>query len=286
MKNILRVYSGLHFVKAWNRFNSRMGNHFSAAITYFSFLSIIPILMIAFAAAGFMLSSKPQLVREFVDTIVLSVKAPSLVSILENIVNTAVSQRTTVGVIGLLLACYSGLGWMGIVKDAISAQFSKKCEFPKNSGNIVVLYFTNFISFLSLLVVVALSVYVTSFLIGCRNSFIDSLNPGLKESIQPVLFFITMILAMVPDYLIFFCMFWILPPKSSNFKTLLRGALLATLGLQVIKTAMVYILPSLAKSPSGAMFGSVVGLLAFFNIFARLLLYCSAWIATAKENNP
>ena len=41
-----------HLIRAAERFNDRLGNQFGAAITYFSFLSMIPILMVSFAAAG------------------------------------------------------------------------------------------------------------------------------------------------------------------------------------------------------------------------------------------
>lgn len=41
-------------------------------------------------------------------------------------------------------------------------------------------------------------------------------------------------------------------------------------------------LPKVASSPSGAAFGSVLGLMAFFYFFARLTLFCAAWIATAQ----
>ncbi|MEA5720479.1 hypothetical protein ONQ97_28180, partial [Salmonella enterica subsp. enterica serovar Virginia] len=44
---------------------------------------------------------------------------------------------------------------------------------------------------------------------------------------------------------------------------------------------MTYTLPSLVKSPSGAAFGSVLGLMAFFYFFARLTLFCAAWVHTS-----
>ena len=44
----------------------------------------------------------------------------------------------------------------------------------------------------------------------------------------------------------------------------MRGTLIAAIGFEVIKIAMTYTLPSLVKSPSGAAFGSVLGLMAFF----------------------
>ena len=50
-----------HLLRAAERFNDRLGNQFGAAITYFSFLSMIPILMLSFAAAGFVLVSHPTL---------------------------------------------------------------------------------------------------------------------------------------------------------------------------------------------------------------------------------
>ncbi len=46
---------------------------------------------------------------------------------------------------------------------------------------------------------------------------------------------------------------------------------------------MTMMLPRLASSPSGAAFGSVIGLMAFFYFFARLTLFCAAWIATAHD---
>ncbi len=49
-----------HLLRAAERFNDRLGNQFGAAITYFSFLSMIPILMVSFAAAGFVLASAPN----------------------------------------------------------------------------------------------------------------------------------------------------------------------------------------------------------------------------------
>ena len=62
----------------------------------------------------------------------------------------------------------------------------------------------------------------------------------------------------------------------------IRGTFLAAIGFEVIKIVMTYTLPSLMKSPSGAAFGSVLGLMAFFYFFARLTLFCAAWIATAE----
>ncbi|VFS30827.1 tRNA-processing ribonuclease [Escherichia coli] len=93
-----------HLIRATERFNDRLGNQFGAAITYFSFLSMIPILMVSFAAGGFVLASHPMLLQDIFDKILQNISDPTLAATLKNTINTAVQQRTTVG------ACRSGSG--------------------------------------------------------------------------------------------------------------------------------------------------------------------------------
>ena len=45
-----------HLLEAVARFGERLGGQFSAAITYFSVLAIVPVVMVAFAALGLTLS--------------------------------------------------------------------------------------------------------------------------------------------------------------------------------------------------------------------------------------
>jgi membrane protein len=50
-----------HLFRTGTRFHERHGNHFAAAITFFSILNAIPLLMVAFAAAGYLLWFNPAL---------------------------------------------------------------------------------------------------------------------------------------------------------------------------------------------------------------------------------
>ena len=53
-----------HLVRAAARYTERHGNDYGAAVTYFSVLSLVPITMIAFAAAGFVLGARPGAVDQ------------------------------------------------------------------------------------------------------------------------------------------------------------------------------------------------------------------------------
>ena len=45
---------------------------------------------------------------------------------------------------------------------------------------------------------------------------------------------------------------------------------------------MTYYLSSVTSSPSGAVFGPLLGLLVFVNFASRFILFVTAWAATAK----
>jgi membrane protein len=272
-----------HLIRATERFNDRMGNQFGAAITYFSFLSMIPILMVSFAAAGFVLASHPTLLQDIFNKILNNVSDPTLASTLKSTINTAVQQRTTVGIVGLLIALYSGVNWMGNLREAIRAQSRDVWERkPQDQEKIWVKYLRDFVSLIGLLVALIVTLSITSVAGSAQQMIISALYLDYIEWLKPAWRGIGLAISIFANYLLFFWIFWRLPRHRPRKKALIRGTLIAAIGFEVIKIVMTYTLPSLVKSPSGAAFGSVLGLMAFFYFFARLTLFCAAWIATAE----
>lgn len=106
-----------HLLRAAERFNDRLGNQFGAAITYFSFLSMILILMVL-CRRRLQLIGTATLLQDIFDKILQNVSDPTLAATLKNTINTAVQQRTAVGLVGLLVALYSGINWMGNLREA------------------------------------------------------------------------------------------------------------------------------------------------------------------------
>ncbi|WNN44447.1 inner membrane protein YhjD [Winslowiella toletana] len=272
-----------HFIRAGERFNDRLGSQFGAAITYFSFLSLIPILMVSFAAVGFILASHPTLLTELIDKIVSSISDPTLAQTLKNTVNTAIQQRTTVGLTGLLIALYSGISWMGNLREAIRAQSRDVWERnPTDKEKIYFRYTRDFISLTGLVLALIITLSLTSVAGSAQAAIVSALGLDHIEWLRPALTVIALSISIFANYLLFLWIFWILPRHKPRKKALLRGTLLAAIGFEVIKFIMTLTLPKLASSPSGAAFGSVLGLMAFFYFFARLTLFCAAWIATAQ----
>ncbi|WP_181457817.1 YhjD/YihY/BrkB family envelope integrity protein, partial [Lonsdalea populi] len=102
------------------------------------------------------------------------------------------------------------------------------------------------------------------------------------EWLRPAMTLIAVSISIFANYLLFLWILGVLPRRKPNRKALLRGTLLAAVGFEILKFIMTVVLPKLASSPSGAAFGSVIGLMTFFYFFAQLTLFCAAWIATAN----
>lgn len=272
-----------HVIRAVERFNDRMGSQFGAAITYFSFLSLIPILMVSFAGVGFFLASNPDILTDLINKIADSISDRTLADTLKNTVKTAIAQRTTVGITGLLIALYSGLNWMGNLREAVRAQLRDEWERnPKDEEKFYIKYVRDFISLIGLIVALIVTLSLTSIAGAAQASIVSALGLDGIEWLRPAMTVITLAISILANYLLFLWIFWVIPRHKPHRKAMFRGALLAAAGFEIIKVVMTLTLPKLATSPSGAAFGSVIGLMAFFYFFARLTLFCAAWIATAQ----
>jgi membrane protein len=97
-----------HLVRAEERYTGRHGDHYAAGVTYFSVLALVPLVMVAFAVSALVLLANPDLLARLKDSIGASLPA-GLDQTLNPIIDQAVASATTVGVIGLLFALYSGL---------------------------------------------------------------------------------------------------------------------------------------------------------------------------------
>lgn len=284
---ILNIETIAHLLRAVDRFNDRLGQQFGAAITYFSFLSLIPVLMVLFAAAGFVLASNADLLTGLIDRIVNSVSDPSLANTLKGMVHTAVEQRTTVGLSGLAIALYSGINWMGSLRAAIRAQMRDVWERkPDEKENIFLVFFQDLGALIGMMLALILSVVVTSIGGSLQDHIIVWLGLTNITWLAPVWTLSAWAISITSNYLMFLFMFVVLPKRRSAKRPLFLGTLIAAIGFELIKYAMGVLLPRLSDSPSGAAFGSIIGLMAFFYFFARLTLFCAAWIATAKEHIP
>lgn len=268
-----------HLVRAKDGFNEHYGNHYAAAITYFSVLSLIPLLMVGFSVTGFVLEDNQAALDRLRENIITS--APDgLGEFFAAIVDAALNSRAGAGVLGILLALYSGLGWMTNLRDALTAQWGQ----GKQKGSFLATKLSDLLSLVGLGIALAVSFGVTAAGTGIGNTLLDL--AGLQDVAWArfVLQIGAVVLALLANILVFLWVFSRLPRGKVSPRSALWGAITAAVGFEVLKQVGGIYLTRVLDSPSGALFGPIIGLLVFANLVSRFLLFVAAWMATTQDD--
>lgn len=269
-----------HLVRAVGRYQNQRGDHYAAGITYFTVLSLFPLLMIAFAIAGFVLAGNADLLDELRASVVENIPG-EMGDQLNDLIDQAIGSRGAVGVLGLLTGLYSGLGWMANLRAALTEQWEQKSDDANWFRNKLSDLGALFGLFLALALSLGLSILASSRL-GVRLLELTGLQdmPGSRW----LLWLLSTALAMVASWALFAWIIARLPREPVTLRSALRAAVLAAVGFEIFKNLAGIYLRSVLSSPAGAAFGSIIGIMVFSYVVYRIILFATAWAATAREN--
>lgn len=268
-----------HLIRAGKRFGERLGNQFGAAITYFSFLAVIPVLMAAFGITALVLNQ--HAINELKDK--ANQQVPG--GFLSKAIDEAITHGAAVGIIGLVIAVYSGIGWMANVRDAVQSQW--RPQFEKTQAEKKQKFYVrmgmDLLTLVGLGLALLVSIVLTTVGGAAQSEVLKLLGLDSIGWLRPVFSVVPFLLAIAADVIIFGWLYRMMripdftPPKGA----VLKGAVIAAVGFEVLKLAVTLLGSKLTHSPTAAAFGSVIALLFFFNLVARLILFVAAFIGTA-----
>ncbi|WP_028923796.1 inner membrane protein YhjD [Pseudonocardia acaciae] len=267
-----------HLLRAAQRYGDKHGDHYAAAITYFSVLALVPLLMVAFAVAAFFLRAHPELIGQLKAS-VTKVAPPGMDVTLGGIVDQAIASAGTVGVIGLLAAAYSGLGWMSNLREALSEQWGQRTEPPTFLRRLAV----DLLALVGLGVALVLSVAV-GVVGGLAGPIANNLGLGDVAWLSPLIWLAALVAGLLASSLVFLWVIARLPREPVSWRSATKAALIGSVGFEVIKQVMIVYVAEVTNSPTGAAFGPILGLLIFVFTVSRFVLFLTAWAATAREN--
>ncbi|GAB3153523.1 inner membrane protein YhjD [Amycolatopsis sp. NPDC004378] len=280
LPRLRRKYPWLdHLIRANDAFTERYGNHYAAAITYFSVLSVFPLFMVGFAVFGLVVNHDQAIIHNITQSINDSVPE-GLRGLVMSIVNGAVDSGGGIGIFGLLLALYSGIGWMSNLRDALTAQWGQE----KQSQPIVKQTLKDLVALIGLGVALAVSFALTAVGGFVGHSLLKLVGLEGAGWANFLLRVATIVLGLLANTLVFLWVIARLPRERVALRSAVKGAVVASVGFVVLQQVATVYLASVTKSPAAAIFGPVIGLLVFANLVSRFLLLITAWTATAKEN--
>jgi len=269
-----------HLVRAGERYTENHGDHYAAAITYFSILALVPLLMVAFAVAGFVLRGNPELVEQLREGITSAVPG-DLGQTLDGVVDTAINRAGAIGLIGLVGALYSGIGWMSNLREALTEQWGQRDEAPPMIKRLAF----DLLALVGLGLALVLSFAIAS-VTGALGSYLLGLV-GLGGASWAIVLLnvVGFLVGLLGNWLVFLWVIARLPREPVTFRSAAKAALIGAIGFAVLQRVMVVYLGTIGQTPAGAAFGSILGLLIFIFFTSRFLLFVTAWAASAEEND-
>ncbi len=266
-----------HVVIAWQRFQRNNGSQFAAAITYFSFLALFPLLLLAIAITGFVLTSHKHLQLELFQKITDNVPG-SFGQQISSSVQTLIDARTSVGIIGLVGVLLTGLGWIGNLRQAVNAVWGT----TPAKRNFVMSRLANLFVLAGLGIGAVLSIGLTAVGTSLTDQLVKVIGLSHVTGMGTLVRILGIGLAVFGDMIIFSWVLIRLPKGRLPRPVALRAVLMAAIGFEILKFAGTYTIAKSAQSPTAGPFAGVIAVLVWVQLVSRWLLFCTAWSATAR----
>ncbi|MDO0935791.1 YihY/virulence factor BrkB family protein [Streptomyces sp. DG2A-72] len=262
-----------HAWRSYERLDRVKWTRLAAAMTFISFVALFPLLTVAAAIAAATLSTSRQ--NELEDKI-----AEQVPGISEQLnIDGLVANAGTVGLIAGALLLFTGIGWVGSMRDCLRAVW----ELPDSEENPVLSKAKDAGILVGLggatLVTLAAST-VASAMVGWITEQI-----GLKEGGWGgvLLYIAAFAVAVLANFLVLLYVLTLLPGVEPPRRRLMVAALIGAIGFELLKLLLSGYMQGVAgKSMYGA-FGVPVALLLWINFTSKLVLFCAAWTATGSK---
>ncbi len=274
-----------HLLRAVERFQTRLGTQFAAAITYFSVLAVVPILMFAFSLLGLtVVVIDPSLITQATTVIQHQVgNAQSAEKVVQVITDTLASWRE-VGTVAIIPAAYAGAGWVGNIKRAVNAMWRDSFDITEDQPNILIDTAKNLVILLGLLLLGAATMVISLAVTAAKDwllGLVGLTGSGLAAWVTTG---VGMLMSLLVGWLLFCYLYTVLPTTRRGLRAVSHGALFGSLGLILLQYGAGLLIPVFSQNRASVIFGpAIVGILSL-NLFAILVMLGAAWAATSVED--
>ncbi|HSN43260.1 MAG TPA: YhjD/YihY/BrkB family envelope integrity protein [Propionibacteriaceae bacterium] len=273
-----------HIVRAIDRYTNRLGNQLAGGVTYFSVLTLIPVLMFAFSMLGLVLTVVRRdwlitLKDVAIEEIGTVAGGPQAVELVE----AALTNWRTLLIIGLVAAAYSGSGWMSNLRAAVRAMWRPEFDFSPPGRNWLAERFVNLGYFVILMTSIVASFALTVLGGQFASRIVSRVGWSDAPLVSVLLSLFALGITLLMSFGMFAFLFTVLPQYRAPRKDLIKGSAAAGIALSVLLYLTTTLIAMFSGNLAAAVFGPVIALMLFFNIFARLTLLAAAWIATAYQ---
>ena len=231
------------------------GGSVSSSVTLMFFVSLFPLALVAIAIVGFVAAGDADVTEKIIDNLSLTGAAADLVT---DAIETAADSRRAASILGFVGLLWAGLGVTNAVALAVRAPWQLKAEGVVGRAK-------------------GIMWLLGSVLLGGAAAALGWLLNVLPDVARPLVSVLVILLGVLVEGAFFLWTFWALGDHRVPLRALVPGAIVGAVGLEILKIGATVYLPRLIAG-SSALYGPlgvVLALLAWFALFARLIVYAS-----------
>ena len=248
----------------------------AAAITFISFLALFPLIAVG-TAIGASLLSESQLHR--IENVLVE-QVPGISDQLG--IEDLVAHAGTIGVVAGAVLLFTGIGWIGALRDCLRAVWGID---DMDTGNPFVRKFKDAGLLLGLGGAALATLAVSSggsVALGWTARMLGIPDQGAGGALLQVA---ALLVAVLADFLLLLYLLTILPGVEPPRRRLLVAGVIGAVGFELLKLLLGSYMKGVASKSMYGAFGVPVALLLWLNFTARLLLFCAAWTATPDKED-
>lgn len=273
-----------HLIRAIERYHNRLGSQFAGAITFFSLLALIPILMFAFSALGFVLTVlRPEWLGRVKEIIAGNLIGGPLVDQIFGIIDQYLFNWRSISLLAVVAGIYAGAGWMANLKSALRAMWRPDFDIRERKHGLLIEHGLNLAILLGLMILVGLTFVSSTAATTFAGDLVDWL--GWRDSLgtRALIQLLPLAAGLVSGWALFAFIFYALPEERSPARATWRGSFYAALLFGVLQFITANISGLMLAIFGVTLLGPLILSMIFLSIFARLILFMAAWIATANQ---
>lgn len=270
-----------HAMAAQQRFSRRLGPQFAAAVTYYSVLSLVPIIMFAVAMLGMTLTVlRPDWLQAVGDFLIQQLGDTQLSRSIRRLVMDALFNWRGITLVALLTAAYAGTRWVGNLKKALRVMWRDRFADAAPTGNFFLEILGNLVIFLGLLISFLVASVITTAGGTLSQTLIDLLGWGGVPGIGWLVRLSSILLALVASWLLFAFLLTVLPGKIVPIRTWLQATIAGAVAVTALQQVTGLLIGAFSGTLAGGVFGPIIVVMLMFNVLATIILMVSAWVGT------
>ncbi len=238
-------------LRVQKRYSELNGNYLAGAVTLAGFLSLFPLLVFAIAVLGFFAAGSTNLAGDVVERLGITGEAERAVVAAVEKARESRRAASLIGIVGLL---WSGLGLVAAVQYAVNASWQVTGRGWRNK-------LTGLL-----------------WLGGATMLLLSSLALAAAINFLPPFFApLNIVAGLAVNLALWLWTLKVLANRDVGWRSLLPGAVLGAVGLEILKLVGSVGVPFVVRSAS-ALYGTlgvVFAILAWLLLFGRLVVYCA-----------